>query len=550
MAVEQNKITDKLKAIVYAFDENSSIAKKSILTEISKMTFTKHTDILKYHEALLFLLVYPEDDEQQKLALDEMLRLIERVKNLMDTKKEKFDLSGLAFTNTHGGFSISLIKWLLNEFPGQVSIHSFDEEGIHPKEILKHVLGEMEFEIAADEKLKPKAWLVKVSGTKNKTKLLQWLIKHLCKLNAGDLIKDQLMDSMKLYVTICPKENNFSRSFGKISLTKTYFHENGLLKKFDERALINKKLPQPKKLSLQQRSEIIKFSRVALCLLNRETDPITYCNEDGLLYYELEHGLSIALFSMLPERRLPLESYIGFMMFKNGYPMAYGGGWLFGKRSLLGINIFEAFRGGESAFVFAQLLRTYKNAFGATYFEVEPYQFGKDNPEGIQSGAFWFYYRFGFRPVDEKLNQLANSEFQKIQSDKKYRSDFTTLKQFTKSNVSVNFSGNQKPINPSDISKYISQQIVKQFNGDREAVEKWCNAKLKKELGINLSLKNPGIKKLNLFYGLCLKTDKLSAKEKTKLKNFILEKGKDEFTYIKLCNEINLNSLFINKPNA
>ena len=146
--------------------------------------------------------------------------------------------------------------------------------------------------------------------------------------------------------------------------------------------------------------------------------------------------------------------------------------------------------------------------------------------------------------MDEKLDQLANSEFQKIQSDKKYRSDFATLKQFTRSNVSVNFSGNQKPINPSEISKYISQQIVKQFNGDREAAEKWCNAKLKKELGINSSLKNAGIKKLNLFYGLCLKTDKLSPKEKTKLKDFILEKGEDEFAYIKLCSEINFHFTF------
>jgi hypothetical protein len=278
--------------------------------------------------------------------------------------------------------------------------------------------------------------------------------------------------------------------------------------------------------------------------LNRETDPVTYCNEDGLLFYELEHGLSIALFSMLPERRLPLESYIGFMMFKNGYPMAYGGGWVFGKRSLLGINIFEAFRGGESAFVFAQLLRTYKNAFSADYFEVEPYQFGKDNPEGLQSGAFWFYYRFGFRPVDEQLNKLATGEFQRIQTDKKYRSSIATLKLFTKSNVCVNFSGTEKPINPSDISKFISQQIVKQFDGDRTAAEKYCNSKLKRELGISSSMKNAGIKKLTLFYGLCLKTEKLSASDKTRLKNLILEKGNNEFEYIQLSNKMKFNYTF------
>jgi len=371
---------------------------------------------VEFKVTFLFYLAYPGNQEIKDLAQLEMERLGESIKNFSDSKKAKLDLSGLVFTNTHGGFSISLIKWLLKEFPGTASVHSFDEEGIHPREILKHTLGEMEFELTSDEKLKPEAWLAKASGTKNPVKQLQWFVKQFEKIETSDLIKDQLLDSLKLYVTITPSDKKFSRSFGKIN-HPTFFHSQGILKKFDEAALIHKKLPSPKKLSAQQKHEIINASRVALCLLNRETDPVTYCNEDGLLYYELEHGLSIALFSMLPERRLPLESYIGFMMFKNGYPMAYGGGWLFGKRSLLGINIFEAFRGGESAFVFAQLLRTYKNAFGADYFEVEPYQFGKNNPEGLQSGAFWFYYRFGFRPVDEKLNQLATEEFQKIQTD-------------------------------------------------------------------------------------------------------------------------------------
>ncbi len=533
----ENEILNQLRAATLSFGPETATVKCDLLVKASQIKFKKTTSILKYHDLLLFLSSYPESKQQLKLALDEMRRLVEAIKFLPDSKKEKLDLSGLAFTSTHGGFSISLIKWLLKEFPGTASIHSFDEEGIHPKEVLKHALGEMEFEIASDEKLKPGAWVAKASGTKNGTKQLQWIIQQFDKIAASDLIKDQLMESLKLYVTVEPKHENFSRSFGKPEQDKMFFHDKGILKKFDEHELINRKLPAPKKLSQQQKHEIINSSRVALCLLNRETDPVTYCNEDGLLYYELEHGLSIALFSMLPARRLPLESYIGFMMFKNGYPMAYGGGWVFGKRSLLGINIFEAFRGGESAFVFAQLLRSYKNAFGADYFEVEPYQFGKDNPEGLRSGAFWFYYRFGFRPVDEQLNKLATKESQRIQSEKGYRSPVSTLKLFTKGNVSVNFKGDQKPVNPSDISKYISNQIAKQFNGDRMAAEKWCNTKLKKELGISS-------KKLNLFYGLCLKTEKLSANDKAKFKKWILEKANDEFEYIKLCNQIKFNYTF------
>ena len=39
-------------------------------------------------------------------------------------------------------------------------------------------------------------------------------------------------------------------------------------------------------------------------------------------------GLAIALFGIKKERRLSLESYIGYMAFKNNIPVAYGGGWI------------------------------------------------------------------------------------------------------------------------------------------------------------------------------------------------------------------------------
>jgi hypothetical protein len=61
--------------------------------------------------------------------------------------------------------------------------------------------------------------------------------------------------------------------------------------------------------------------------------------------------------------------------------------------TLFSTSFFESFRGGESAFVFSQLLRSYKQSFGANYFEVEPYQFGKNNPEGLNA---WYITSPGF----------------------------------------------------------------------------------------------------------------------------------------------------------
>ncbi len=539
----------QLKEIAASFNETSAAQKKQLLNACSQLKLNSKKIIEQYNECLLFLLGYSENEELYLLAKKEMERLAESVKKLSSAKIDQLERTGIAYTQTQAANSYTLVKWLLKTYPGQVALHSFDETGIHPKEVLRHALSEMEFEFAFTEKLNPVKWLELAAGSKNKKDLLICMINLFERINASDLIKDQLFESLKVYISVIPKNKEISKGFGNFELHKNYYHTNGLLKKFDERELINKKLPAPKKLSVDEKNSIIEKARIALFLLNRETEPVVYCNADGLLFYELEHGLSIALFSILPERRLPLESYIGFMMFKNGYPMAYGGGWLFGDRSLLGINIFEHFRGGESAFVFCQLLRSYKQSFGANYFEVEPYQFGKNNPEGIQSGAFWFYYRFGFRPVDAELKQLALAEAEKIKNEKGYRSSYETLKRFTNSNLAVNFGDQPQPINPSIISDHITEQIKLKFKGDRSAAEKYCLQKLKTDLGIEINKTNKdekiGIRKLSFFIGFCLDTSRLSSPDKNKLKEMVLEKGKYEFKYIQICNTINFKKLFV-----
>ena len=549
MIKSKNSPILSLKEIAPIFNDDSANKKKQLLNECSAIKLSSKKIIEHYHDCLVFLLGYPESEELLLLAQKEMDRLSETVKKLPKQLKDQLERTGIAYTQTQAANSYTLIKWLLKTFPDQVSIHSLDEAGVHPKEVLRHALSEMEFEFAFSEKLNPLKWMENGAGSKNKKDILIWLINCFERIDASDLIKDQLFESLKVYISVVPTNKNFSKGFGNFVPHKNYYHTNGLLKRFDEKEIINKKLPAPKKLSDQEKNTIIEKARVALFLLNRETEPVVYCNADGILFYELEHGLSIALFSILSERRLPLESYIGFMMFKNGYPMAYGGGWLFGNRSLIGVNIFESFRGGESAFVFCQLLRSYKQSFGANYFEVEPYQFGKNNPEGLKSGAFWFYYRFGFRPIDAELKKLALQEEEKIQNTKGYRTSIETLKRFTDSNLAVNFNKEELPVNPSVISEYISDQIKLRFNGDRALAEKYCLTILKNNLGIEISkatkLERNGINKLSFFIGFCIQTNSLTPKEKNNLKQFVLEKGKSEFKYIEICNSINFKKLFV-----
>lgn len=544
-----NNFFDLLIESSTVFSESSGKTKTDLLLQCSTKSLPSAKKLIAYHDSLLFTLAYPENEEIRQQALSELNRIGEYVQNARS--KDSFTQSGLAFTQTDGAFSLSLVKWLIKEFPDEIFLHSADESGTHPREVFKFILPETEFELLSDEKASAIKWLEKAVGSKNKNVLIKWIINSFDKVKLPLNIAEQLYESLQLFISIKPKSALFSRTFGQLLPVRPHYHAS-LLKKFEEKEIISKKLPLPQNLSNDQIQMIINKSRIALALLNRETDPVTLCNEKGIKYYLLEHGISIALFSMLPDKRLPIESYIGFMMFKNGLPMAYGGGWLFGKRTLLGINIFEAFRGGESAFVFAQLLRTYKNAFGAEYFEVEPYQFGKNNPEGIHSGAFWFYYRFGFRPLNENLFLLAEEEVQKIKNQKGYRSSFETLKKFTVVNVGAHFGIKNAPINPSHISQFISAAIIKHYSGNRNTAENKANQFVSEKLNLSALYKKSntsGFKKLSLFYLLCIDWTKCNSVTAKKLKELIGQKSNDEFLYCRNLAELNLNS-FLNKECA
>ncbi len=345
-----NKIDNsynQLQSLLTDFSSEATIKKLELLKQCSLIKITSAKNIQLYHNNLLFLSAYSDNEHIYSAAQREMLRITDLVKK-SDTLKEKLTGSGIAGSATQGAYSLTLINWLLKNYlsgravpiaigtrPGTVSIHSFEATGIHPRDVLKNTLPEAEFELVNDEKLKPLKWIAKANGTNNKNKALQFLIGQINDLKASALIKDQLFESLKLYIEIKSEVNYFSRSFGTVPVKNRFFHSEGIMKKFDEQELINRKLPAERKISPTEKQEIIKSSRIALCLLNRETDPITYCEELNVKYFELERGLSIALFSIDAERRLPIESYIGFMMFKNGYPMSYGGAWLFGRRSLM-----------------------------------------------------------------------------------------------------------------------------------------------------------------------------------------------------------------------
>ncbi|HPV24513.1 MAG TPA: hypothetical protein PLJ65_10080, partial [Casimicrobium sp.] len=298
-----------------------------------------------------------------------------------------------------------------------------------------------------------------------------------------------LFDALGLYVRITPRDKTFSRTLNRLRVMHV-FHHDALLRKFDYLSVLNAPLPPADAFDREEKGQAIRVTRNAMLLTDRETDPATYIDENTFEVFTLDRGIAVAVFGMVPNRQLPLESYVGFTLVKNGFPAAYGGAWLFGRHARFGMNIFEAFRGGESGYMMCQTLRTYRQAFGIDTIEVEPTMYGLDNPEGITTGAFWFYFKHGFRPVDEKLHALSLSEHKKSQQPGGHHSSEATLLRFTASNLALSL-GPAGAVAPSDvfaITARIAKLIRHKFGGHRAQATDDCIAALRAKVALPSAL--------------------------------------------------------------
>jgi len=519
------ELIQTLKKIVNKFDAESNALKKELLKNLISCKLPVNKSLIEYQHLLLFIAAHPSDKEIEQLTTQASVKLSEVLKK---SKSELLMNSGLPYTKTVSTFSHDLLKWLLNYKDITIRLDSFYQQTITLNEALQFTLPAIEKETTTMEYSNAKLLKALLLNKKN---TLSFLLNEFDTLNNQPFVKDYFFSALGVYVQINPVNSSFSKLQNRLPYNNNYY-QTEILKQFNQQELLNTKLPNPKKLNQKDLDATFTVIKNSLTLLQRETDPVSYLDKKSFRLYELERGISVAIFEITPERQLPLESYVGYTLFKNGYPAAYGGAWVLGKRALFGINIFEQFRGGESGFVLCQLLRVYRQVFNISYFEVEPYQYGKDNPEGISSGAYWFYFRYGFRSLDKTLNKTALEEFDKISGTKGYRTSKEALIAFTKSNIALNIEG-KVPISPAEIRSKVTQHIAKNYDGNRADAE---TAALKK-----FAAKGLNVYQKKALIDLGLLSDALNINAQSKLKLMLkaaIEKPKDLYAYQKIMRAI------------
>ena len=451
-------LIQELFSIRNQFGKKYTAQKIRLLTALASENVSTKKAIHTYYDCLLFVIAYPDNQAVYNLARHSLQQLELYIQSHKKIKDSLYN-SGIARTELCAAFSFEIVKWMRKNFPDAISLNSFDANDVQIRSILTVVMPRIESEILQDENENWKTWL---KQTMNKgEELLDRLIAIFNETDIRPEIRDELWGALGLNVEI----KFSSHACLPALLIKPYYHHS-LIKRavWIQRDVKSVKVD----LSEKEAAQIIATARMILIQHLREIDPITFTGNSYVSYYHLPRGISIALMGMVPDRRTPIDCYIGYMVFKNGLPVAYAGSWILFDSGRIGLNIFPAYRGGESKYIFEDILNLHKSVYRLNRFTVDPYQVGKENSDGIHSGAFWIWYHAGFRPMRKEQQQLAKKEELKIKTVRGYRSPDAVLKKLADSRMELVLQKKPVRFDATDLSRVFAAILKIKYNNDHK----------------------------------------------------------------------------------
>jgi hypothetical protein len=245
------------------------------------------------------------------------------------------------------------------------------------------------------------------------------------------------------------------------------------------------------RVSPKQGEAMLDMAKEASTVRYRELYGFTHGDSERVLKANIGRGVDIFVMGLPPDKRLPLRAYHAALIFKNGVPVGYFEGLSFFERMESGFNLYYTFRDGETAWLYARTLHIFRHLLGVTAFTLDPYQIGFENEEGIESGAFWFYRKLGFRPTKPDVMKQVLNEEKKIAARKSYRTSAKTLRKLAHGTMifelNESTSGDWDRFQVRNIGLAAARLMAAKFEGDAERMRADSVKTLTRLLGISTS---------------------------------------------------------------
>jgi hypothetical protein len=441
---DPNQLLTQLEAAKNNFDPGHAARIAKLLSQLSKLQLTDPHHSIRFHESLLFLRAFPHAPSQ-----------IPRVENLLNTfhlRIEKlraenadmsvfddFDTSGIAATTMQDTLSFDVAQWLARRIPRTVEIAWNDYWDDYQAERARgttwpRFIPLLEEDADVEVNIPWRRWL---DAARGRQKPLPWLLNQFAKLPLRARQQSELYDSLRLPLRWKLENLKLSRTRNWTRPRHFYFHQAPLIHRSEVSLSHELAKPAPKlnKLSSAAGESVLQSIREIMVVRYRELYGTTLGDPRSVVRADLGHGVVMHFWGLPPTRRLPLRAYLAGYTLKNGVPINYIEAIGLCEWIEVGFNTFYTYRRGETAWIYAQALRCLRALTAAKVISIYPYQIGQNNDEAIDSGAFWFYRKLGFRPGRPDLQKLCEKEEKKIAAYPKYRTPPRTLKRLAEAHM-------------------------------------------------------------------------------------------------------------------
>jgi len=433
MSASDLRRLERLKA---TYGDDVATAKLGVLRRLSRASLRSADQVQRLHEALCFLRAYPDDAG----VLVQVTRMLERFDRRADLLRHRDKLAdtGIAGTDIRYRFFWSTALWLARRWPGQLVLGRDDAEAT---EQLGKILPLIVPATAAEwlQGAAPSAFDA-IDRLRGRRSDAAWLVEQLSRLPGDGFTREQFADAIDLPYLLHASRDTPSRSRAYFAPAPRAFQSVPLRRtRPDLRAAMTVPPRGLRQLTRREGAAMIELARGSMITRARDLAAFEYGDARDLHLADDGDGLAFAFCGMLPERRALLPAVYGYLALKNGVPIGYGQVDVLGPFAALSFNTFETFRGGETAQVFGRLLSAIRHLFGAESFSVDPYQLGQGNQEGLDTGAWWFYQKLGFRPHSAQARRIMRRELARARINPRHRSSTRTLGKLAESHLFFDF---------------------------------------------------------------------------------------------------------------
>ncbi|MDH4189743.1 MAG: hypothetical protein OEW21_06020 [Betaproteobacteria bacterium] len=408
------------------YGDGCAACKRELLESLERVLLPSAAAVVRLHEVLCFLRAYP-DDAALLTLVERMLAGFHRRADLRRQRAALAD-TGIAGTLIHYRFFWPTAQWLASRWPDRLKLDRSDPE---PVERIRAALGLLvtpgEATWLKESRIPTYAALDRLRAAGETDAL--FLVRQVQAMPGNSMTRETFADAIDAAYVLEPGPDTPTRTLARYRAAPLAFRTAALRRA--RPALRTEIARAPRAVHDLPRREgrrLIDLARGVMVTRSRDLDGFAYGDERDVRIVDDENGAGFMVNGVVPERRALIPALYGYLTLQNGIPIGYGQLDLVGGSAAIAFNTFSTFRGAEAAWNFARLLAMSHWLFGTNSFSLEPYQLGHQNPEGIASGAWWFYYKLGFRPRAGAARRILREELARSRANPAHRSAPGTLR--------------------------------------------------------------------------------------------------------------------------